>query len=76
MHVNTNPTPDGLALKLERTAERVTGRAIAAAMGVSSSRIGHIEASAFVTPETAARYRAAIRTCIIERTSGLSEATA
>lgn len=61
--------PTGLTLKLERTASRVTGRAIAQAMGVSSSRVGHIEASAFVTPETAQRYREAVATCVAERTS-------
>ena len=69
--------PTGLSLKLERTAARVTGRAIAHAMGVSSSRVGHIEASAFVTLETAQRYREAIATCIAERTSRVAgEATA
>jgi transcriptional regulator with XRE-family HTH domain len=59
----------GLDLKLERTAQRVTGRAVARAMGVSSSRIGHVEASAVVTPDFAARYRAAVATCVQERTS-------
>jgi transcriptional regulator with XRE-family HTH domain len=59
----------GLDLKLERTAQRVTGRAIARAMGVSSSRIGHVESSAVVTPEMVARYRAALATCVQERTS-------
>ena len=62
--------PTGLDLKLERTAARVTGRAIARAMGVSSSRIGHIEALAVVTPEMVIRYRSALRTCVDERTSG------
>lgn len=68
-HMNTH-TPTGLDLKLERVAQRVTGRAIAHAMGVSSSRIGHVEASAVVTHEMAARYRAALATCVEERTSG------
>lgn len=64
----------GLDLKLERTALRVTGRAIARTLGVSSSRIGHVEASAVVTPEMVARYRAAIATCVQERTSAESAA--
>jgi plasmid maintenance system antidote protein VapI len=68
VHVTENTHPDGLTLKLERVAERVTGRALAHAMGVSASRIGHIEASAFVTPETAQRYRASLGTCIEDRT--------
>jgi transcriptional regulator with XRE-family HTH domain len=56
-------------LKLERTAARVQAKQIAEEMGVSRSRIGHIEASAYVTPETAARYRAALDTCTLRRTS-------
>lgn len=59
----------GLDLKLERVAERVTGRALARTMGVSSSRIGHVEGSAVVTPEMVARYRAALATCVRQRTS-------
>ena len=66
----------GLHLKLERVAQRVTATSIAAVMGVSSSRIGHIEASAFVTPETAQRYRAAVDTCVRERTSTRPAVTA
>lgn len=65
----TTEHPDGLTLKLERTAARITGTAIARAMGVSSSRVGHIEASAYVTPETIARYRRALSTCVADRTS-------
>jgi hypothetical protein len=67
--VEASAEPTGISLKLERVASRVTGRAIAHAMGVSSSRVGHIEASAFVTLETAQRYREAVATCIAERTS-------
>lgn len=59
----------GLTLKLERVASRLTATSIGRAMGVSNSRIGHIESSAFVTPGTVARYRAAIATCVEERTS-------
>lgn len=63
-------TPSGLDLKLERVAARVTQRAIARAMGVGSTRVSHIEALAVVTPDVVARYRAAIDTCVNERTSG------
>jgi plasmid maintenance system antidote protein VapI len=59
----------GLELKLERTAQRVTGTAVARAMNVSNSRVSAIEAYAVVTPEMAARYRAAIATCVEARTS-------
>ena len=60
----------GLDLKLERTAQRVTARSIARVMGITSGRIGHVEASAFVTTEMATRYRAALATCVETRTSG------
>jgi len=62
-------TTTGLDLKLERTAQRVQATAIARTMGVSTSRIGHVEASAVVTPQMAERYRAALATCVQERTS-------
>lgn len=59
----------GLDLKLERTAARVTGTDIARVMGVSKSRVSAVEAYAVVTPEMVVRYRAAIATCVQERTS-------
>lgn len=68
--MDTSTEATGLNLKLERVAERLTATAVGREMGVSNSRIGHIEASAFVTVETAARYRAAVATCIKRRTSG------
>lgn len=64
-----SPLVSGLDLKLERTAQRVTARAIARVMGVSFTRIAHVEGSAVVTPATVARYRAALATCVEERTS-------
>lgn len=66
----TNQAPSGLDLKLERTAKRVKGTEIARAMGVSRSRVGHIEETDLVSPRTAARYRAALATCVEARTSG------
>jgi transcriptional regulator with XRE-family HTH domain len=59
----------GMDLKLERTAARVTGRALARTMGLSHSRISAVEAYAVVTPEMVARYRAALATCVQQRTS-------
>ena len=69
MHVNTDGEATGLQLKVERTAKRVQAKQIAEEMGVSKSRVAAIEASAFVTPETAERYRAAIDPCALRRTS-------
>ena len=53
----------GLDLKLERTAERVRVKELAAAMGISQSRISRIEGQSVVTDILTARYRAALRTC-------------
>ena len=55
--------PSGLALKLERVGRRVKARVLATAMGVSASRVTAIEREQFVSPEMAARYRAALDTC-------------
>ena len=52
----------GLELKLRRVAARVTGRAIASAMGVGPSRITQIEREAYPTSETQRRYLAALET--------------
>ena len=52
----------GLDLKLRRVAARVTGRALAAEMGVGPSRITQIEREAYPTPETERRYLAALET--------------
>jgi len=67
--VSTTSPLSGLDLKLERTAQRVTATLIAHTMGVSTSRIGHVEASAVVTAAMVYRYRAALATCIEARTS-------
>lgn len=52
----------GMELKLHRIGSRVTGRALAQAMGVTSSRISAIEREAFPTTETERRYLAALAT--------------
>lgn len=52
----------GLDLKLLRVAARVKTIELADAMGVSDSRVSHIESRAVVTDEAAQRYRAALAT--------------
>ena len=52
----------GFDLKLKRVAARVTGRALAAEMGVSPARVSRIEATQFPTEETVGRYLSALRT--------------
>ena len=51
----------GMELKLRRIGSRVTGRALAQEMGVTSSRISAIEREAIPTAETQARYLEALR---------------
>lgn len=63
----TEPTYSGLDLKLARTRARVKANRIAAAMGVSPSRVASIEREAVVTAEAAGRYLRAIAEC---RTDG------
>jgi plasmid maintenance system antidote protein VapI len=58
----------GLDLKLERIGARVPGRAVAQALGVSESRVSHIEAQAVVTPAMVLRYREALAQCRTDRT--------
>lgn len=67
--MSTNQEPSGIDLKLERVAARVQQKHIAEAMGVSPSRVSAIESLAIVTVDTAARYRTAIDTCLLRRTS-------
>lgn len=50
----------GLDLRLRRTAANVKVFELAARMGVHSSRVSQIEALADVTPQTQARYLAAL----------------
>jgi transcriptional regulator with XRE-family HTH domain len=52
----------GLELKLRRIGLRVTGVALAQAMGVTSSRISAIEREAVPTAETRRRYLEALET--------------
>lgn len=52
----------GMDLKLLRVAARVKTGELAVAMGVSDSRISHLESRAVVTTEAAERYRAALAT--------------
>lgn len=54
----------GIELKLLRVAADVQAKDLAAVMGVTSSRIGHIEKSRVVTDEARARYLAALDTCV------------
>lgn len=50
----------GIDLKLKRVYRNVTARALAAEMGVSAARVGHIETRAIVTAEAEARYLKAL----------------
>lgn len=60
---------DGKTLKLRRVAADVMAKDLAAAMGVSDSRVSRIENSRTVTPETADRYQKALDTCVTNVTS-------
>lgn len=59
----------GLDLKLERVAARILGRVLARTLGVSESRVSHIEALAVVTPKMVVRYRIALDACRTNRTT-------
>lgn len=63
----------GLDLKLARTRERLKAKTIAEAMGISQSRIAHIEREAVVSTEMTTRYLNAVAQC---RTLGTSEGSA
>lgn len=54
--------PTGLSLKLQRVAADVSSNDLAGAMGVTVSRLSHIEGSRKVTTKAAARYVAALAT--------------
>lgn len=70
LHVDTTTLRSGLDLKVLRTRHRVKGLQVAAAMGVSPSRVAAIEREAVVSPAIIARYAEAVRTC---STSGTSQ---
>lgn len=53
----------GLDLKVERIRAGVLSKDLAAAMGISSSRLSRIEVDLPVTERMLARYRAALGTC-------------
>lgn len=61
---------NGLELKLIRVGADLKGTDIANAMGVGLSRISHIERLRVVTPETQARYLAAVDMCLTKSTDG------
>ena len=50
----------GLDLRLARTARRIRSKDLAAAMGVSASRVSRIENADILRPATVARYLAAL----------------
>lgn len=60
----------GLDLKLLRVATRLKQYQVAAAMGVSPSRVAAIERESLVTDATAERYRRALERCGTSRTTG------
>lgn len=68
--MNTTLPRSGLDLKVLRVQNRVKQKDIAAAMGVTSSRVTRIEAEGFPSVEMIARYVKALDTC---RTFGASQ---
>lgn len=50
----------GMELKLRRIGARVTGRALASEMGITSSRVSAIEREAIPTPTMQSRYLQAL----------------
>lgn len=68
--MDTTTLRSGLDLKVLRTRNRVKGVQVAAAMGVSASRVAAIEREAVVSPAIIARYAEAVSTC---STSGTSQ---
>lgn len=59
----------GMDLKLQRVAADVKAKDLAAAMGVTDSRVSRIENSRLVTPEAEQRYLIALHTCVTKSTS-------
>lgn len=63
----------GIDLKLRRVALRVGVTDLGRAMGVTHSRVSHIETRAVVTPEAASRYLAALATFVdVDSTEAVS----
>lgn len=62
-HVNALAAPTGHALKVERVAARVKAKDLAAQMGVSGSRLSHLEREQYPSPEMVSRYRVALVQC-------------
>ncbi len=58
----------GIELKVKRVAADIRLMDLAAAMGVSDSRVSRIEASRTVTAEAEARYLVALDTCLTKST--------
>lgn len=61
---------NGIDLRLRRVALRITVTDLANAMGVSPSRVSHIETRDRVTPEAEAKYLAALSTLTTVPTAG------
>lgn len=64
----------GKDLKLQRVAADVMVKDLAAAMGVSDSRVSRIENSRVVTSDAESRYVNALTTCITKSTETPSAA--
>lgn len=58
----------GMELRLQRIAADVRVKELAAAMGVTPSRISYIESRRYPTVEATDRYLAALDTCITKST--------
>jgi transcriptional regulator with XRE-family HTH domain len=61
--------PSGADLKAEREAADILGIDLAAAMGVHQSRISQIEGQLSVTPRACRRYREALASLQVAKTS-------
>lgn len=61
MNAATGPT--GHELKVERVSVRVKAKDLAAQMGVSGSRLSHLEREQYPSAEMVVRYREALVQC-------------
>jgi transcriptional regulator with XRE-family HTH domain len=64
----------GLDLKLRRVAADVRTKDLAAAMGVTDSRVSYIETRRNPTPEAVEKYLRGLDMCITKSTDGRSAA--
>lgn len=71
--MTTETRTTGLDLKVRRVRAQLQAKDVAAAMGITSSRLSRIEVDEPVTPRMEKRYLAALATF---RTSGTSETAA